>query len=238
MNASATFPPPPGSPAASPAESPSRAQRDRRLERLDRMAGAGMEMIEALVAQAKGSGPQVVEGDVGLAFSRVTRAVRLAILLQEELAKGREAPDEAARPDEARPEEDNRDRAVRVLRRVARDHCRRDGFEVSAIAREAAERLDDDDIYGLVASRPVGELVALLCRDFGLEPNWDALAAEAWARAEIAGGADGSPFLDDEDVDDPEPPACRPRPLGSLQEAFDALARDPEIRAAARRESG
>jgi hypothetical protein len=32
-------------------------------------------------------------------------------------------------------------------------------------------------------SRPVGELVALICRDFGLEPNWDALASEAWAQA-------------------------------------------------------
>ena len=217
----------------------------RQLERLDRLSEAGMEMIEALVAQAKGAGPKVVEGDVALAFGRVSRAVRLAVLLQSELIKGGEDPAAAARQAEAQGRKAHIDRAVRVVRRVARDHCRQEPFAVSVIAREAAERLDDDDIYGLVASRPVGELVALLCRDFGLEPNWDALAAEAWAQAEIGSGAEGSPFLDDEDWDEDEPeggeapdPPPRVRQPETLEAALQALARDPEVIAAARRESG
>jgi hypothetical protein len=249
MNAAAVTPPP-ASP--DPAGDRTRALLERQVERLERMAEAGMEMIEALVAQAKGSGPQVVEGDVGLAFSRVSRAVRLSILLQEQLIEGNGAPsntsDEspagAAAPDETTLEPDNRERAVRVVRRVARDHCRREGFEVSAIVREAAERLNDDDIYGLVASRPVGELVALICRDFGLEPNWDALASEAWAKAEMASGAEGSPFLDDEFWEDepegePDPgpshPALRTR---TLKDTLRDLARDPDVLAAARRDTG
>ena len=92
----------------------------------------------------------------------------------------------------------------------------------------------------------MGELVALICRDFGLEPNWDALAQEAWAQAEIASGAPGSPFLEDwddneegEDVEapepGPEPPVCRPR---TLQDRLDFLAHDPDILATARRDSG
>ncbi|MGZ3366306.1 MAG: hypothetical protein ACXWKY_16865 [Caulobacteraceae bacterium] len=224
---------------------------ERQLERLDRLAEAGMEMIEALTAQAKGSGPKVVEGDVALAFSRVSRAVRMAVLLQNELSQGREDPEAAAREAalqaEAGRRAAHRDRAVRIVRRVARDHCRREPFAVSAIAREAAERLDDDDIYGLVQTRPVGELVAMICRDLGLEPNWDALAGEAWAQAEFEGGAAGSPFLDDETGEDaaaddpPEPdpePAPRVRLLETPEAALLALARDPEIIAIARRDTG
>lgn len=244
MNAAA-FPTPPDSPADDPAAEQARTQRERLVERLDRLTEAGMELIEALVAQAKGAGPKVVDGDVGLAFSRVSRAVRLSILLQEELTgRGSEGEaGEAAGRDEGRPQEDNRERAVRIVRRVARDHCQREGFEVSVIAKEAAERLNDDDIYGLVASRPVGELVALICRDFGLEPDWDALACEAWAQAEIASGAEGSPFLDDEMWEDEPEGAAAPDPpqvrcARSFDEALLTLARDPEIIAAARRDSG
>lgn len=230
-----------------PAGEPPCAPLDRQIARLDRLAEAGMEMIEALVAQAKGAGPKAVEGDVALAFGRVSRAVRLAVLLHSELTGGRKDPDAAALEAQAGRRAAHRDRAVRIVRRVARDHCRREPLEVSAIAREAAERLGDDDIYGLVASRPVGELVALLCRDFGLEPDWDALAGEAWAQAEIMSGAEGSPFLDDEDDEDgeagnlggPDPgPPPRGRRTGTVEDALQALARDPAILAAARRDTG
>jgi hypothetical protein len=211
---------------------------------LQRLAEAGMEMVEALVAQAKGAGPKVVEGDVALAFGRLSRAVRMAVLLQAELA-GREAPEDAALKAEAERRAAHRDRAVRIVRRVARDHCRQEPHAVSAIAREAAERLDDDDIYGLVQTRPVGELVALICRDFGLQPDWNALAGEAWAKAEVARGARGSPFLeaDDEEPDgpeeDPDPDApAQVRLTRTVDGALEALARDPEIIAAARRDTG
>src|SRR5882757_7832906 len=95
MNASATLPP--GEPAANLAEAPSRARLERQLERLDRLAEAGMEMIEALTAQAKGAGPKVVDGDVALAFSRVSRAVRMAELLAKELSGDLKDPQAAAR---------------------------------------------------------------------------------------------------------------------------------------------
>jgi hypothetical protein len=234
MNAVTT---PPDAPTADPGEERTRAL-------LERLAEAGMEMVEALVAQAKGTGPKVVDGDVALAFSRVSRAVRMAALLQRELAPDREDPEAAAHDAEARGRAAQRDRAVRIVRRVARDHCGREPFAVSVIAREAAERLADDDIYGLAASRPVGELVALICRDLGLQPDWDTLAEEAWAQAEIEGGAAESPFLDDDAGadDEPEVPAgAAPRPARlteTLQDAVLALARDPGIVTAARRGSG
>jgi hypothetical protein len=219
---------------------------ERQLARLDRLAEAGMEMIEALTAQARGTGPKVVEGDVALAFGRVSRAVRLAVLLHSELVKGAEDPG-AARQAEAQGREAKVESVVRIVKRVARDHCGHKGFALGAYAGEVKERLDNDDIYGLVATRPVGELVAMICDDLGLQPNWDHLAAEAWAQAEIESGAQGSPFLEDDDEEaadaedpaEPEPAAARPewRPP-TFQQAVQALAADPAILAAARRDSG
>jgi len=222
------------------------------LQRLDRLAGAGMELVEALVAQAKGTGPKVVEGDLGLAYSRVSRAVRLAVLLHHQLSQGAVDPvttaEEAARQAAAEHKKAHIARAVRIIERVAMDHCRIKPSKAGDYAYTARERLEDDDIHALVASRPIGELVALLCRELGLEPNWDALEQEAWAQAEIASGAAGSPFLEDDDEEDedaeeaeagepdPEPRVLQPN---TLHDRLAALARDPVVLAAAgRRYSG
>ncbi len=62
-----------------------RAHLDRQLAKLDRLGDLGLELAEALVAQAKGAGPQVVEGDAALAYDRVARAVRMAVMLQSRL---------------------------------------------------------------------------------------------------------------------------------------------------------
>ena len=69
--------PPP--PCAAPDADCAAPSRERRLRMLDRLAEAGMELVEALVAQAQGKrtgGEAVVEGDVTMAFNRVSRAVR------------------------------------------------------------------------------------------------------------------------------------------------------------------
>ena len=127
---------------------------------------------------------------------------------------------------------------------MAKDHCRHEGFALGAYRNEARERLDNDDIYGLVATRPLGELVAMICDDLGLQPDWNHLAAEAWAQAEIESGAQGSPFVDwDPDADDdeesedaPTRPEYRPP---TFQDACRAAVAAPAVLAvAARRDSG
>jgi len=83
-------------------------------------------------------------------------------------------------------------RVEAIIERVAKaDH---DEEEVDRLVREAGERLDDEDLYGEVLGRPVGELVSLICRDLGLAPDWSRLAEEAWARREAAEGDPRSPF--------------------------------------------
>jgi hypothetical protein len=65
---------------------------------------------------------------------------------------------------------------------------------VERLVCEAGERLEDDRIYHDLARRPLGEIVALICKDLGLEPDWDGLAGEYWAAAEIARPPPGSPY--------------------------------------------
>jgi hypothetical protein len=233
---------------------------ERRLRMLDRLAEAGLEIalaIERRVKEAEPAAPLAELDAAAMAYGRVARGVRLAVLLQEQLARGGVDPLETARQAEARQRKQQVDRTLRIVKRVAKDHGRKQGFALGAYVCEAKERLDNDDIYGLVATRPIGELVSMICEDLGLEPNWDHLAAEAWAQAEIESGAKGSPFLDgdddeadeDEDGDEngdagdaagPEPGPARPeyRPP-TFQEALLAAVSDPAIFAAAgRRGSG
>ena len=168
----------------------------RQLQSLDQLAEAGLQVALAIAArvQAEPAAPLAELAAAGQAYDRVARGVRLCILLQDELIKRRQERAEAERQAPALRRKAHTDRALGVVKRIARDHCRRELWEISAIAKDAAERLDTDDIYGMVESRPIGELVELICRDFGLEPNWDALAQEAWAVDEAESGVEGSPF--------------------------------------------
>jgi hypothetical protein len=232
---------------------------ERRLRMLDRLAEAGLQIalvIEKRVKEAEPAQPLAELNAAAMAYGRVARGVRLAILLQEQLAQGGVDPLEAARQAEAVHRKAQVERTVRIVKRIAKDHCGHEGFALGAYRYEAKERLDNDDIYGLVASRPTGELVAMICEDLGLEPNWDHLAAEAWAQAEIESRAEGSPFLDrdedeDEDAEDedgeagdaagPDPGPVRPEwKPSTFQDTCRAAAAHPSIIAVAagRRESG
>jgi hypothetical protein len=67
--------------------------------------------------------------------------------------------------------------------------------EIERLEHEAKERIERDDIALDILNRPIGEIVAIICRDIGLEPDWDAIAETEWAKAEIADGPPAaSPF--------------------------------------------
>jgi hypothetical protein len=189
---------------------PARQQRrpariDRHLQCLDQAIDAGMGMISALAAQVAGTGPQVVEGDVALAYSRFFRAVRQGILLQTHLL---EEPEEKAEPDaeavksakgerqqmyvtwlepEQSKREGRRERVAQIVERMARSDGEPEET-VERLYREAVERLERVDIYGDPAFRPISEMVAEICRDLGLKPDWAVLSTHPWAKQEIALG--------------------------------------------------
>lgn len=171
----------------------------RQMDVLGELAEAGLEIAKATarraVAQAEQDPAEAQGGEDNLAmvYARVARAVRLTLMLQAKAVEALRAFDlgERARADaalqaraQASPEYAHKARVERIVERVAQAACGRDEDEVDRLVREAGERLDDDDIWGDVLARPVGELVRAICRDLGLDPDWTRLAEEAWAQAE------------------------------------------------------
>ena len=180
------------------------------LERLSLAAERLALTIEAEAAEARAAGAPVRE-DAAMCFSRVARAARMSVMLHGRLlcdmdeAQGLEEV-RALQAEEARAEREavdeikqdpayqHKGRVEGIVHRVVKAHCD-DDDEIDRLMHEASERLDDDDIFGDVRQRPVGELVALICRDLDLDPDWTRLAEEAWAKEEIASGVPSSPFL-------------------------------------------
>lgn len=227
------------SPAAPEAAGSPRALIERQLWVLGRLAEAGLNLALAIERQAttEDAAP-VVEGDIALAFGRVSRAVRLTLALQSRVIKDLQALDQVAagqlyahrcnaERERERLAKQRKDRVQRIVERVIGAEAA-DEAEVDRLADEAFERLEHDDIYGDLTARPVGEIIALICRDLGLSPDWTRLAEEAWAQEEIRGGAPGSPFTSSPFatprwLDPPEPEGALdppPRQAGAQCEIF------------------
>jgi hypothetical protein len=176
----------------------------RQLELLGELAEIGLEISRAIERQATGRGPAtMVKGDLALAYARVSRSVRQTIHLQSRLIDSMKAEDDAAAEAEPEaekaaarltPEYQRKVRVERIVERLIEVEHPDDEEGLDALIIEAGERLDDEDLYGDLMDRPLSELVARICADLGLEPDWTALAAEFWAQQEIASGAPGAPL--------------------------------------------
>ncbi|HVY33180.1 MAG TPA: hypothetical protein VG960_02045 [Caulobacteraceae bacterium] len=182
-----------------------RALLERQLWVLGQLAEGGLEIARAIERRATSdeSEDAVLEA-APMAYARVARAVRMTILLQSKLiadlqaleVKGAQAANLAAMSqDIARPdlEDEQKKRIQRIVWRVA-DANGRDKLEADRMYRETGERLEQDELYGDVLSRPLSELIAQICNDMGLEPNWPDLAEQAWAQAEINTGVAAAPL--------------------------------------------
>jgi hypothetical protein len=188
---------------AAPAPSAAAAARlliDEQLQMLRRVAQVGLAVSLEIERQARGDlaegGKPAALGDVALAYARTTRAMRLTVMLQARLARDLEGLDEAgAQAGQARldSEQARKGSVERIVGRVA-EAAGEGEDRAEDLVLEASERLNDDDLYGDVLARPVSEIVADICADLHLSPDWGRLAAEAWAQAEIAGGAAGAPL--------------------------------------------
>jgi hypothetical protein len=169
---------------------------------LEQLGEAALRMalaIERRLSEAPADAP-CDPAEAAMAFSRVARVVRLTAMLQsklvQELAPLKAGVARAAEKakDRLDPAYNHKARVEAIIQRAARAR-RLDDDEIDRLGRETAERLDDDDVFGDVLTRPVGELVSLICRDLGFDPDWTRLAEEAWAQAEAAAGDPRSPFV-------------------------------------------
>ncbi|CAN7170307.1 hypothetical protein LJR225_000334 [Phenylobacterium sp. LjRoot225] len=189
----------------------------RQLEVLGRLAEAGLNIalaVERQVMAVEQASPEAGSPEAGsgeavqrmqalaLAYGRVSRAVRLTIALQSQLVKDLQDLDAtAARRAAGQQADAGRERRIlqsarkeqveRIVERLIRTEAG-DGAEADRLAEEAWERLDHDDIYGDLLARPVREIIALVCQDLGLAPDWSRWAQEAWAQGEIGAGAAGA----------------------------------------------
>ena len=79
---------------------------------------------------------------------------------------------------------------------VGEDPLKRPATPIPTISpRELRERLDDgDEEEADFADRPIGELVARICKDLGITPDWSLLEDEDWAIEEARTRPPGSPF--------------------------------------------
>jgi len=160
---------------------------------------------------------------LGMSLNRVTRAVRLTMTLEARVRAARRArllgleterAQVAARAAEAEAKRvDARARLVcqAVEDTVKLDILRRNGEDASALDGEAIEydEPEEDEIdeaiwaaerlllkgkaYAGFADRPVSAVVAQVCADLGLTPDWSVWADEDWA-IEEAEALPGSPF--------------------------------------------
>ncbi len=198
-------------PAVASATGPERARAlmEQQLDYMARLTEMALDVADAarrrVVAkvEAEAEAPQA-ERDPVMAFNRAARAVRLTVALRAKLIRDLIALGEAAPAAKARvvevpnPEAERlngrRERIARIVRRVIEDD-QGDEDEIERLSSACWERLTDDDIYGDILARPIGEMVGRVCEDLEIPVNWVRLAREAWAVEEAASGVVGSPFV-------------------------------------------
>ena len=186
---------------------------EHQVERLAELAEIGMQIArdigrkvaEAAAAPATCDEHQPSAHDLALAFERAARGVRVTFLLQ---AKALESLGDLSLrgsdcdPVSPRPIDENRPaRVAGIVRRLAETKHAGDKPQIDRLMGLCAERLDREGLSGALAHRPLAQLVARICRDLGLDPDW--ADPEIWSQAwdwdeEVAEAAEPSV--------DPDPP--------------------------------
>jgi hypothetical protein len=153
--------------------------------------------------------------ELSRAFERIARTVRLSYMLEEKLmrdfaAHAKEAAKDAT--EQAIEAERKRRSATKsTVNRVVKEAIQAeagDQGEREHLLGRLRLRLDQDDMYRDLATKPAEILIARLFRDLELDPNWDRWQGEEWLN-----GADYAP-----PGDASAPPACPicgrpPRPV-------------------------
>ena len=97
-----------------------------------------------------------------IGYDRITRGMRRAILIARHL--------DAPRPQRQPTAAEHRKAARQRIIRTVEDAIQRDAdeYEAAALNAELDERLDSPDLEDDIAGRPIADIIAEICRDFGL----------------------------------------------------------------------
>jgi hypothetical protein len=176
------------------------ARTERHLRMLEDLAEIGMDLARTVQRQAhEQAAADLDAAALGLVFSRIARAVRQTVALEARLAEDRQAKTAAqvARQSHARATRRRRDVRAVVEQTIEADAAESDLEDLLLDLEERLVDYDDTDF----ADRPVGELVARICRDLGVTPDWSLWEDEDWAIEEAAARPRGSPYA----TRDPDP---------------------------------
>ena len=171
------------------------ARAEQRRGKLERLSDIGMNLAEQVGAHAAAAMAAVNEdraGDPARAFATVSRAVRMTLALEARfddhilaLRRGQlpapraarsSAAEKPAEPEAAQPVVKTPDPRRARVDAVVREAIH---LEVESLnhARETLdalnERLFDREAYDVLLDLPLRDVVAAICADLGLSPDWD-----------------------------------------------------------------
>ncbi len=156
-------------------------------EMLKELAGIGMRLVRLLETNAEAKmavDPACDLGPVDQAFAKLSRSVRQTLALKAKLSELAAKRNSAVAGDERKREADasrRRWRKVKLGRAVAEtvkaEYSRSD---TENLLTDLQERLDDPDIDVDLATRSIGEMVASVCDDLGIEINREIWRAKGW----------------------------------------------------------
>jgi hypothetical protein len=149
-----------------------------------KLAELGMRLAEKLVEDVEADASPVA--DPALAFSRLSRAVRLTLALEEKFEQGGTVKTQAPGFSRIRGVilKDEAGHRVREMIELEAEE-RGETFEAERLLRELDERLDDDEDLEDFAYLPLHESVRRLCTDLGVTFDadlWQDLACEDVAK--------------------------------------------------------
>jgi hypothetical protein len=152
---------------------------ERHLGMLRELAEIGMGLARKLQHEADQA--DTVPAELVLTFSRLARAVRQTMALETRLADDRLVRRGKVEADE-RAERFTRGRANKAAVKdiVERIIDAGDG-DTERLLDDLDERLDDPRDDAHFADRPLGDLVAAICRDLGVTLDWSLFEGQDWA---------------------------------------------------------
>jgi hypothetical protein len=175
----------------------------------------------AEAARAEFARPDFARSDVGLVFARIARAVRQTWALHDRLDRERQArADESELQRAARLAADAEKRAAaradmrlraavrmntvreavetaleaRIDEEIGGDEDKAIPEEIHALYEALDERLSDPKDKDEFADLPISQLIARICRDLGVVPDWSLWEDEDWAVEEAEARMPGSPY--------------------------------------------
>ncbi|HEX3363697.1 hypothetical protein [Phenylobacterium sp.] len=193
---------------------------------LAELAEIGMDLAREVGRQALDQSAEAPSAaDLALTFSRVARAVRQTVAPEARLAEDsrKDRAERAALSVADRWRSARRKRQVReIVGEVIEVEADGD-YDADRLLAERDERLEDGDEEADFADRPIGELVARICRDLNIIPDWSLFEDADWAIEEARARPPGSPFAaessgsgnPDETPSDPPWPTHHPPRNGS-----------------------